>query len=737
MTDMTSTRLLLAAAVMTALAGCATAPVPDIARNPDPATVPTIARNADGEVIGGPATATEPDLRQGSGIVINESLAAQAPPQLPEGGEATFNFEGESLHAVVKAVLGDLLQQNYVIAPTVQGTVTLATPRPVNPAQALSLLEMVLGWNNARLVWSNGRYAILPSDQAVAGNLSPRTGTAANARGFELRAIPLQYVSAVEMEKLLKPYVRQGSVVQVDAARNLIVLSGSRAELENYLRTVRIFDVDWLKGMSVGVFPIQSAEPEKIVTALERVFGAESGTPLAGMFRFLPVEGSNSIIVITPQRQYLASAREWIEKLDMAGEGARLFVYEVKYMKAGDLASQLGTVFDASVSSSGSSAGASISPGLTPVELGAVSRPAEQISQPPPIAGGGTAISTGSGESGIGISAIEESNALMVRASPAQWESIRRAIERLDVMPAQVHIEAQVLEVGLSGSLRYGVNWFFDNAVPPEILPQLRTDPPRSSLGLVGGAISPNGDGVSSLVATFTSENLAAVVDLLESESDVRVLSTPSLLVRNNSEGALNVGQNLAVASTSFAPGTGTPAPGQNTISNIQYLQTGTKLRVKPRIGGDGVVFLEIEQEISSPSARLGAGGNPNVDTSTVTTEAMVRDGDTVMLAGLIRQFDDSGTSGVPGLSRLPVVGGLFGRQNVEQSRREILVLITPRVVRSTQGTRALTDDYLERFHGMAPLRALPSADSTPPPPPASITPLRTAPSSSDPPPGG
>jgi general secretion pathway protein D len=724
-------RLALAAAVLAALGGCASTPVPEIARNPDAGTLPTIARSADGEAIAGSAAASEPELRPGSGQVINEGLAAQAPPRLPEGGDAKFNFEGESLHAVVKAVLGDLLQQNYVIAPTVQGTVTLATPRPVSPAQALSLLEMVLGWNNARLVWSNGQYAVLPADQAVRGNLAPRTGAAADARGFELRAVPLQFVSATEMEKLLKPYVREGAIVQADAARNLIVLSGSRVELENYLRTVRIFDVDWLKGMSVGVFPIQSAEPEKIVTAMERVFGPESGSPLAGMFRFLPVEGSNSIIVITPQRQYLQSAREWIEKLDMAGEGARLFVYEVKYMKASDLASQLGTVFDAAVSSTGGGGGDTVSPGLTPVELGAVSRPAEQISQPA-APSAGPSVGGGSGESGIGISAIEESNALMVRASPAQWESIRRAIERLDVMPAQVHIEAQVLEVGLTGNLRFGVNWFFDNAVPVELEPQLRTTPPRSSLGLVGGSVAANQDGISGLVATFTSDKLAAVVDLLESESDVRVLSTPSLLVRNNAEGALNVGQNLAVASTSFTPGTGTTNPGNNTISNIQYLQTGTKLKVKPRIGGDGVVFLEIEQEISSPSARAGAGGNPNVDTSTVTTEAMVRDGDTVMLAGLIRQFDSNGTSGIPGLGRLPVVGGLFGRQADERSRREILVLITPRVVRTTQATRTLTDDYLERFQGMAPLRATQAAAPLPPPP-ADPTP----PPAAEPPPGG
>lgn len=704
-------RLPFAVAVMVTLSGCASTPLPEIARNPDLGVLPVLASDTGDAPIIGPRRVAEPDLQPGTGRVIDESLAAQSPPPLPEGGEATFNFEGESLHAVVKAVLGDLLQQNYVIAPTVQGTVTLATPRPVGPAQALALLEMVLGWNNARLVWSNGQYAILPTDQAVPGNLAPRTGTAANARGFELRAVPLRYVSAIEMEKLLKPYVRQGAIVQVDAARNLIVLSGSRSELENYLRTVRIFDVDWLEGMSVGVFPIQSAEAEKIVTSLERVFGPESGSPLAGMFRFLPVEGSNSIIVITPQALYLQRAREWIDKLDMAGEGARLFVYEVKYMRAGDLATQLGAVFGAQVAAGMGTGSPSVAPGLTPVELGAVSRPARQFSQPAPDAAV-TPVAMGGGESGIGISAIEESNALMVRASPVQWESIRRAIERLDVMPAQVHIEAQVLEVALSGNLRFGVSWFFDHAMPSELIPQLRGNPPRDSLGLVGAALAPNADGLNALVATFTSENLAAVVDLLESEGDVRVLSTPSLLVRNNAEGELNVGQNLAVASTSFTPGIGGGNIPGNTIANIQYLTTGTRLRVKPRIGGDGMVFLEIEQEISSPAARLGAGGNPNVDTSTVTTEAMVRNGDTVMLAGLIRQFDGSGASGIPGLSRLPVVGALFGRQSEEKSRREVLVLITPRVVRDAQATRRLTDDYIERFQSMAPLR--PAATPSP-----------------------
>jgi len=694
--------LLASAALATLLAGCASRPLPELARNPAPPPQPVLAR-AEGEALG-TAARPEPRIEEGTGRTIDTELAAAPPPPLPEGGQATFNFEGESLHAVVKAILGDLLQQNYVIAPTVQGTVTLATPRPVGPAQALALLEMVLGWNNARLVWADGRYAVVPADQAVAGNLAPRTTPPAEARGFELRAVPLQYVSAVEMQKLLKPYVREGAIVQVDAARNLIVLGGTRAELENYLRTIRIFDVDWLAGMAIGVFPIQGSEAESVIDALERVFGPESGSPLAGMFRFLPVEGSNSIIVITPQARYLRTAREWIERIDLAGEGARLFVYEVKYMRAADLAAQLGAVFGAEVAVPAGGGQPDLAPGLEPVGLGEVARRPERVSRPEP-APAAPAVAAGGGESGIGISAIEESNALMVRASPAQWESIRRAIDRLDVMPAQVHIEAQILEVTLSGNLAFGVNWFFDNAVPFELRGQR---PGRGSLGQVAGQLAQaagtgGAPGPASMLYTFASADSAAIVNLLDSQTDVRVLSTPSLFVRNNAEASLNVGQNLAVASTSFAPGTGLPTPGGNTISTVQYLTTGTSLRVRPRIGGDGMVFLEIEQEISSPTDVPGAGGNPNVSTRTVQTEAMVRDGDTVMLAGLISQTDGRSSSGAPGLSRLPFIGGLFGQQARNEARSEVLLLITPRVVRDAAATRVLTDEYIQRFQGLAP----------------------------------
>ncbi|WP_374604272.1 type II secretion system secretin GspD [Arenimonas sp.] len=724
---------LVVLALLVFLAGCATPASPVVRRGADPmAGVPVVSRDAtapaaEGETAG--ETAPDPlaaRLTPGSGRVINERVASAPPPSLDMPGEATFNFEGEPVHAVVKVILGDLLQQNYVIAPGVQGQVTLATPRPVNAAQALGLLEMVLGWNNARLVWLDGRYNVLPTEQAIAGNLSPRTGGAGNARGYEVRAVPLQFISANEMKKVLEPYARPNAVVSTDPARNLIVLAGTRAELQNYLRTVEIFDVDWLSGMSVGVFPLLSAQADDVVTELEAIFGAEGNTPVSGMFRFMPLQGQNAVLVITPQPRYLTEARTWIERLDAGGgEGARLYTYEVLYMKATDLAEQLSQVFGGSYSASqGGNAGGppSLMPGLEPVQVRSINTPApdaadpgarnkanERLAQQGQAGGraragtGGDGIAVGSSDD-VSVSAVEESNALLVRATPAQWESIRRTIERLDTMPLQVHIEAQVVEVELQGKLSYGVNWFFENAVPEDF----GNAQGRSIWGDIAGSIGPQGDAGTGLAWTFLGRNAAAVVTALDSVSDVRVLSTPSVVVRNNAEAKLDVGTKIPVNSTSFNPIVGdNPGTGTGTYTQVQYLDTGVILTVTPRISRDGTVFMEIDQEVSSPGAARPEDptGNVPINKRSLITEAAIQSGETVMLAGLITDNNSKGSSGVPGLSRLPVIGGLFGTRSQNSTRTEVIILVTPRVIRDPNEARRLTDEYGERFRALDPLR--------------------------------
>ena len=354
-------RLILVSLFTGLLAACASVPTPEVRRQADLDRGAAVgeAQTSPLNSVEEPETGPQAVIRRGNGQMINRSAASAPPPSLAgmSGGGASFNFEGESVHAVVKAILGDMLGQNYVIAPGVQGTVTLGTPKPVSPAQAMTLLEQVLAQNNARMVYSDGRYNIMPADQALAGTLAPRTGPASNARGFEVRVVPLRFISASEMKKVLEPYARPNAIVGIDSTRNVITLSGTRSELENYLRTVEIFDVDWLSGMSVGVFPLESGRASKVVADLEKVFGESSKTPSAGMFRFMPLEGANAVLVITPQASYLDQIQDWLERIDGAGESSRLFSYELKYIKAKDLADRLAEVFGAGRSGNGAETG--------------------------------------------------------------------------------------------------------------------------------------------------------------------------------------------------------------------------------------------------------------------------------------------------------------------------------------------------------------------------------------------
>jgi len=710
-------RAFLPALLLGLLAACAGAPQPRMQRAAAPATSPPadVSAGATGDLrrdvlqdIGG--NGPQPVIRRGGGNAIDRAAASAPPPSLASTGQASFNFEGESLQAVVKAILGDMLGQSYTIAPGVQGTVTVATQKPVGAAGALGLLDQVLAQNGARMVYSDGRYNIVPADQALQSGVVPRTGAPGLARGFESRVIPLRYVSATEMEKILKPYARQGSIVSVDGARNLITVAGTRAELENYLRTIQVFDVDWMASMSVGVFPLQSSRASDVVQDLERVFGNQADTPVAGMFRFMPLDTANAVMVITPQPAYLDQIREWIDRIEGGGGDGRLFSYELKYIRARDLADRLAEAFGGGSGARDDRAAPSLMPGLQADELrdgDATSRDGQSASGTGrgeggnlPAAGGGNGRVTLKVDGAeVGVSAVEDTNSLLVRANAAQWKSIRQVIERLDVMPMQVHIEAQVLSVALKGELQYGVSWFFDNAVADKGLP---FPTGRNSWGTHAGSVSPLANGGGNLLSwTFLGSSAAAIVQALDNVTDVRTLSSPSVMAQNNREAVLNVGQRIPVASVSFNPQTGGDT---GTYSQVQYLETGIILKVRPRIARDGTVFLDIVQEVSKPTGVADRFGNVRIDTSKVTTSAVATSGETVVLAGLIGDSSSRNATGVPGLSRIPVLGGLFGQQGSSKTRDELVVLITPTVVRNPQEARALTDEYGSRFRALDPI---------------------------------
>ena len=262
----------------------------------------------------------------------------------------------------------------------------------------------------------------------------------------------------------------------------------------------------------------------------------------------------------------------------------------------------------------------------------------------------------------------------------------------------QVHIEAQVAEVTLSGDLSYGVNWFFERAVTDNGLPSAVG---RDTWSTLAGSIKPAGGTSPGLAWTFLGRNAAAVISALDEVTDVRMLQSPSVMVRNNYEATFNVGDRIPISSVTVTPGL-----SDSTYSQVQYLDTGIILKVRPRVTKDGTVFLDIVQEVSSPVGNPDANGNVRISSRKLKTNAITQSGDTTVLAGLIQDSVTRGSSGFPGLSRIPVIGGLFGRQSTGQTRSEVIVLLTPTLVRNPQEARDLTDEYGQKFRALDPLNA-------------------------------
>ena len=773
----------LTACVLVLLAGCATSPETKSSKS-DILTADTVLQ---------PPAPIEP-----SGADTGISMSAQAlsgrEPSKPEiqvgtgkfftkqgnekgggSGEAdvVFNFENQPIQAVIKAILGDLLQENYTIAPNVGGNVTFSTSKPIRRSEALPVLEMLLASNGASLVHEGNRYTVMATKDAIPGRLTPNTSPASTAKGYELRIFPLQYVSPSEMAKLLKPYAKPEAFVNIDPNRSLMVMGGTASELRNYQQTIETFDVDWLKGMSVGVFTLQHVDVTKLLPDLLKIFGTEGESPLAGMFRFMPIEQTNAIVVITPQPEYLKQAEEWLNRLDRGGaeNTTQLHVYNVKNIKAPDLADYLSQIFlgTSTGSSHRSSTSGSVAPGLRSTTLGSRGgmgstsnssnssmsyqnslRPQSNNEKNTPASGGSTT-PTASGQPGnketdIRISAIEENNQLMIQATPVEWDRIESAIKKLDVEPLQVQIEARILEVSLDGNLSFGVQWYlagligtatgsaqangqYPYAYPPgsgDSFTGNSHDRHRTSLGATGN-VTPSTTG--GFFYSFLNKNFEVAINALETNGQAKSLAAPSLLVANNQEAQINVGQQIPVVQTYYngLSATSTNGTTLGTTGSVQYLNTGVTLDVKPRVNPGGLVYLDIQQEVSNPGNPT-ANGNPPINQRLIQTQVAVQSGETLLLGGLIQDTQNETQTGIPLINKVPFLRNLFGNTSNIKHRTELIVLITPRVISNVDEARQVTQEYTRQFQSLAPMRekgqGQPNQPAPPPPLPQEQQPL-------------
>lgn len=704
-------------------AGCASQSSVTQAQSLPQPTVPTVVAppKADGKAGAALLDAAKPDLDSpkiipGTGVFVKQPNVVPAPagPQ-----DIVLNFEGADLREVVRLVMGDMLGENYTIDPKVNGTVTIHTSQPINRAAVTPILETVLRMNGAAMVKENGAYKIGPLNSALRGSTTPKMG--ALQPGYSVQVVQLQYISAREMSKILEPLLPEGSILRVDENRNLLMLAGGEGEMKNALETVSVFDLDWLAGMSVGLFTLKSADVKSILPELEILFGDKSKTPFAGLLRILPIERMNAVFVVSPRPQYLEQARQWVERLDRSGgrSGTRLHVYPVQNGNAEKIAALLGQVIggkstttvpaatvapglvgtslqSTSGNVSGAQAGVSgVTAGSSATTSGALSSSTSSSSAGVVAAGTGEALGLSSA-SAVKVIADRDNNSLLILANGAEYEKIEEAIKRLDVVPRQVLVEVTIAEVTLNGALSYGLEWYFNNGSNNLTGKLFNTDSKVSSLPTDPNATSVTPVLPFSAVWRATGGNVTAVLSALASKTNVNILSSPHVMVTDNQVARINVGQSVPVEGQSTVVGT-------NIVRSVSYVDTGVVLSVRPQINSGGLVTLEVSQEVSDVQAGVTTSGlnSPTINKRSAQTKVAVQSGDTMVLAGLIKEDKVAGSSGIPLLSDIPVVGAIFGAKADTNNRRELIITITPRVVNDNQQARDVTAEFRKKLTGM------------------------------------
>lgn len=631
---------------------------------------------------------TDPyELLPGTGNFINRQAARRSGDSSISAGDVVLNFEKSDLQEVIKTILGDILHVTYMIDPGVSGTVSLATARPIGIDAVIPTLEALLRMNDAVLTRRDGIYFVAPDSKALIRSMKPKLRPSDDG-GYQILILPLRYAAVGAMQTILQPLLSANGILAVDPERNHLIIGGTQSELEHVLDTVDIFDVDQMTGMSFGLFVLQTAEATSIRDELQDIFGVDAHGPLAGMVRFVTIDRLNALIVITPQKKYLADAKDWIERLDRADvtSGLNMYVYRVQNGRADHLADLLSQLFaDRAQTLGRSSSGSGF---RSPSPMNAAQAGAAAVSN-------ATLSLRGLGDASADVGDVKiisdsENNSLVIMATRADYAKITSAIRRLDVLPLQVLVEATIVEVSLTDELSYGLQWFFKNGFP-------NSDSKQGLGELFPLTVDPS----FSYTVTGSAGDTRAVLNLLAADSRLNVISSPSLMVLDNHTATIKVGDQVPVR-TSETTSLATSGADPLITSTIQYRDTGVLLEVTPRVNLGGMIVLEITQDVNDVDQTTTSEiDSPTIIQRRITTTVAVQSGETVVLGGLIRENESESNAGIPGLRSIPGIGRLFGSKTTNKLRTELLVLITPTAVTNSAEAREVSREMKRKMSGI------------------------------------
>jgi general secretion pathway protein D len=693
------------------------------------------------------ANAAEANVGQRSRPVMFEGtevsdVAETRPQPVATGNGFELNFENTPVATVAKVVLGDILQTGYTIDPRVQGTVSLVSVRPVAKSDIVFVLENALRLSGIVLVRDTAGYRLTPLGDAVGAG---RVDAAASSPepGYGVSVVPLQYVSAQTLLKLMDSFATKAGMVRADTTRNLLLIQGSGAERRTAVDTALSFDLDWMRGQSIGIFPIVNSGPEPVIAELEKIVDSGDNGLSQNLIKFQAVSRLNAILVVSKKPGLLHTAATWIKRLDHADTArTSVHVYRVKYGEARQIARVLTEMFIGGSSGLLDNPDSQIAPGSGTYATASADRLSlnSNSSSSTSSSGFGSRMQSGTnGNSGFGaqtaavpaaanantsdagsldsrgagsggqpmlkgvrITADTVNNSLLIYADQENFRIIEATLQQVDQPQLQVAIDATIAEITLTDELSYGVQSYLTShnlGLRPDqgsiLNTQSTTAPVAAAAGTVANAfINRAFPGFNFLIGSEAQPS--AILDALHSVTAVKVLSNPSLVVVNNQAATLQVGDSVPVST-----GSATVLTTNNTVVNtIDYRNTGIILRVSPRINVNGNVRLDVEQEISNVSAATAASLTPTVSERKVKSSISVATGQTVLLAGLISEQHNNQRSGIPLLDQIQGLGDAFSHQDNKAIRTELIIFIRPQIIRDSMDAHFVAEELRSKLRG-------------------------------------
>lgn len=594
-------------------------------------------------------------------------------------------FDAADIYEVAKTIFTEVIKSNFIIDPSVKGTITLSINGKYSENDILRIFSRALDLSNLSLIRKDGTYVITTKN-----NVKEEISSIYDAGLYAIEIIQLQNMDANYVAKNLATFASKGSVLTSIPANNSILIFDKKENIENIANLISIIDSNVFKGIHFEIIPVENILASEASALLNEILSSGEVITKPGVATdtyIRDLKSNNSLLVLSRNKEIFNYVKAWLSQIDKKNKAdeSGVYVYYVENGNATELAKILSSLFDES-GSSDTAKGNVIVEGKS-----------ESQNNSAQSAGKGNFISANL-KGGVKIIPDENNNAIVIKANPEDYKTIQKVIKQVDVRPQQVLIDVMIAEVTYNESLKYGVQWYLENhgikldnveysgvgmLNEGQTLPQDTGLGESNIMGFAYGLYNPAG-------------NLRFLLSAIEDKSDINILSSPNILAIDNQEATIEVGQQVPTITQSV---TNTNSDGTVTNS-VQYRDTGILLEVTPHINSKNLVRLEVMQEVSEAQSNTVSGiDSPLFLTRRANTTLIVKNQETVIIGGLIQEKKDNTRSGIPFLSKIPVLGYLFGGTSKNNSKTELLIAITPKVVNDDNSAQKLSRDFIMRLN--------------------------------------